>query len=96
MSSFSFSPWTSWTEFFSSGLVLELGEIVLERVEAVLGRLVGFFFERRLLDLELDDAAVEFVELLGLGVDLHAQPRCRLVHQIDGFVRQETVRDVAV
>ena len=41
-------------------------------------------------------SAVELVELLGLGIDLHAQARRRLVHQVDGLVGQEAVGDVAV
>ncbi len=39
--------------------------------------------------------SIEF-ELFGLGIDLHLQPRRRLVDQVDRFVRQETVGDVAV
>ncbi len=78
------------------GLLLELGEVVLQGLQPVLRRGVGFLLERRLLDLELHDAAVELVELFRLGVDLHAQARRRLVHQVDGLVGQEAVGDVAV
>src|SRR5437762_1159754 len=48
------------------------------------------------LDLELHDLAVDLVQLLGLRVDLGAQPRRRLVHQVDRLVGQEAVGDVAV
>ena len=77
-------------------LFLELRQFCLERFEAVLGGLVGFLAQRLALDLELDDAAVEFVQFLGLGVHLHAQTARGFVHQVDGLVRQEAVGDVAV
>ena len=57
---------------------------------------VGLLAQRLLLDLELDDAPIEFVELLGLGIDLHALARSRLVDQVDRLVGQEPVGDVAV
>ena len=52
--------------------------------------------ERLALDLELDDAPVELVDRLGLGIDHHALARRRLVDQVDRLVRQEAVGDVAV
>src|SRR5690606_16026038 len=48
------------------------------------------------LDLELDQAPLLAVHLLRLGVDLHADARSRLVHQVDGLVGQLAVADVAV
>ena len=57
---------------------------------------IGFLLQRLALDLQLDDAAVELVEFFRLGIHLHAQPRRRLVHQVDRLVRQEPVGDVAV
>ncbi len=78
------------------GVLFQFGEVFLEPLEARLGGLVGLLLERLALDLQLHDAPVEFVERLGLAVDSHAQTRCRLVHQVDGLVGQEAVRDVAV
>ena len=46
--------------------------------------------------LQPHDLAVDRVELLRLGIDLHLQPRRGLVHQVDRLVRQEAVGDVAV
>src|SRR5947199_118232 len=48
------------------------------------------------LDLELDDPPVEILDFLGLGFDLHADSACRLVHQVDRLVGEETVGDVAI
>ena len=42
------------------------------------------------------DLAVDRIELLRLGIDLHLEPRGRLVDQVDRLVRQEAVADVAV
>ena len=78
------------------GLLLHVGEFALQPLQAVARALVGFLVERLALDLQLDDAAVELVERLRLGIHLHAQPRRRLVHQVDGLVGQEAVGDVAV
>ena len=47
------------------------------------------------LDLELAHAAVDLVQLDRHGVDLHAQPRGRLVDQVDRLVGQVAVGDVA-
>ena len=75
---------------------LELGELVLQLYQTLLRRLVRLFLERFAFDLELDNAAVELVDLLRLGIHFHAQPACRFVDEIDGLVGQESVGDVAV
>ena len=56
-------------------LLLEVGELALERAEAVLRRGILFLLQRLALDPELHDAAVEILDFLGLGFDLHPQPR---------------------
>ena len=76
--------------------LLEAREGLLERGEALARRLVLLLLQRDLLDLELDDAPLELVERLGLGVDLHADARGGLVDEVDGLVRQESRGDVAV
>jgi hypothetical protein len=57
---------------------------------------VALLAHRLALDLELDHAPVELVHHLGLGVDLHLDPRRGLVDQVDRLVRQEAVGDVAM
>jgi hypothetical protein len=71
-------------------------QLFVEHLEALLRRIVALLLERLALHLELDDAAVETIQLLGLRVDLHADPRRRLVDQVDGLVGQLPVGDVAV
>ena len=65
-------------------------------LQALLGRGVGFLLQGDLLDLQAAHDALELVDLLRGGVDLHAQARASLVHQVDGLIRQEAVGDVAV
>ena len=77
-------------------LALELADVGLEVDQPLLGRLVALLGERLALDLELDDAPLEAIELLGLRVDLHADVRGCLVDQVDRLVGQLTVGDVAV
>jgi hypothetical protein len=41
------------------------------------------------LDLELDDLALELIDLLGQGIDLDAESRRCLIYQVDCLVRQK-------
>ena len=77
-------------------LLLEIGELLLQRLQPGLGAEIALLLQGLLLDLESDDLAVQRVQLLGLAIDLHLQPRRRLVHQVDGLVGEEAVGDVAV
>ncbi len=78
------------------------GELVAHRLrvrELALDGLAHAFAlvrQRSELDLELTHTPVRLVELDGRGVDLHPQPRRRLVHEVDRLVREEAIRDVAV
>ena len=77
-------------------LALELRDFLLDQRKPLLRCGVGFLFHRLALDLELNQPAVEPVHRLGLGIDLHPDPRGRLVDQVDRLVRQEAVGDVAM
>ena len=77
-------------------LLLEALDLLLDQLKALLRGLVFFFSHRFALDAQLDQAPLEPVHRLGLGVDLHLDARTRLVDQVDGLVRQETIGDVAV
>src|SRR5690606_15222017 len=77
-------------------LFLQAGQLALEGLQSLGGRLVRFLAQRLALDLELHDATLGFVELDRHGSDLHADLRCRLVDEVDGLVRQEPVADVTV
>ena len=78
------------------GLGPQIGQLLLELLEAPLGRIVRFFFQGLALDFQLHDPPQRFVQLRGHGVDLGPQLGRRFVHQIDRLVGQEPVGDVAV
>src|SRR5579885_650743 len=83
--------------------LLEIGILLLQAVQRLLqgretpaGSLVLLLLQRLLLDLQLDDAPLEAIERLGLGVDLHADARGGLVDEVDRLVGQLAVGDVTV
>ena len=73
----------------------QVAQIPVEPREALLARGVVLAGEGELFHLQLEDAAVDFVDFLRLGRDFHLQTRCGFVHQIDGLIGQEAVADVA-
>ena len=77
-------------------LLVEVGELLLDRAEALLALGVLLELERLALDLELHHAALDLVELRWHRVVLDAQLRRRFIEQIDRLVRQEAVCDVAL
>src|SRR5690606_16102577 len=62
-------------------LALEPRNLRLDIREPPLRCVVRLLLQRLALDLELDQAPIEPVHLLGLRVDLHADPRRRLVDE---------------
>ena len=75
---------------------LEIGQFPIQTPEPVPGRGVRFLPQRLAFDLEPHDPALDFVEFDGQGIDLHAELRRGLVHQVDGLVGEEPVGDVPV
>ena len=76
-------------------LLLDLGDILTQRLQALGGSRVGLLHQSLLLDLHLRELARDGVDLDRHGVQLHAQAARRLVHQVDGLIGQEAVGDVA-
>ena len=58
--------------------------------------IIAFFGNVHFFHFELDDAAVEFVHLLGFAVQLHFDAAGGFVNQINRFIGQEAVGNVAV
>ena len=77
-------------------LLLHLLQLLLHLLQPRLARVVLLVLHRRLLNLQLQLLALQSVDLLRLAVQLHADVRTRLVHQVDRLVGQETVLDVPV
>ena len=77
-------------------LRFEIGELFLELGQTLTRGRIALLAQRFTLDLQLHDPARNFVELGRHRLDLRAELGGGLVNQIDGFVRQETVGDVAM
>ncbi|OIQ67262.1 hypothetical protein GALL_511610 [mine drainage metagenome] len=75
---------------------LQAGDLAVDEFKTLARSLVFFTLHSLPLDLQLDQAAVELVHHLGLGVHFDLDLAGRLVDQVNGFVGQETVGDVAV
>ena len=71
-------------------------EFLTQLLEPSLGRVVCFLLECHFFDFESANRAFHLVDLDGTRVDLHTKSRCGFVHEVDGLVRQEPRRDVAV
>jgi hypothetical protein len=78
------------------GLGAQVGELLAQLVEPGNRCRVVLLLERRLLDLQPHDLAGDLVELRRHRVDLGAQPRARLVDEVDRLVREEAVGQVAM
>ena len=76
-------------------LFLLVGKLLLQFLQTVAGELVVLLLEGHFLDLLLHDLAAQIVQLGGHGVDLRADHRAGLIHEVDGLVGQETVGDIA-
>src|SRR5690606_41988721 len=70
-------------------IFLQLG---FDSLQAAQRRIVAVTFNRFALDLELNNAPVQLVHDLGFGVDFHTDTRRSLIDQVNGLVRQKTVR----
>ena len=77
-------------------LFLDLGNLLTQGLQTLLGGVIGLFHERLLLDLQLGELTRGGVNLDRHTVELHAQAACRLIDQVDGLVGQEAVGDVAI
>ena len=77
-------------------LFLDLGNLLAQGLQTLLGGVVGLLHERLLLDLQLGELTRGGVDLDRHAVELHAQAACGLIDQVDGLVGQEAVGDVAI
>ena len=77
-------------------LLAHLRQLLLHLLQTRLRRIVLLVLHRRLLNLQLQLLPLQTVDLLRLAVQLHADARARLVHQVDRLVRQEPVLNVPV
>ena len=78
------------------GFLLEPGQFLFQRLQALARGRVVFLAQRLALDFELRHAALNLVDLGRHGIDFDAQAGGGFVNQVDGFVGQEAVGDVTV
>ena len=74
----------------------QTGNFFVNQSQTFFARLVAFFGNVHFLHFQLDDTAVEFVHLLGFGFFLDFDAAGRFVNQINGFIGQEAVGNIAV
>ena len=77
-------------------LFLDLGNLLAQGFQTLLGGVIGLLHERLLLDLQLSELTRGGVDLDRHAVEFHAQTACGLIDQVDGLVGQKAVGDVAV
>ena len=77
-------------------LFLDLGNLLAQDLQTLLGGVIGLLHERLLLDLQLGELTRGGVDLDRHAVELHAQAACGLIDQVDGLVGQEAVGNVAI
>src|SRR5438094_789686 len=75
--------------------LFRMGEVALALTRMFMSCGFGLLLQRFALDLEPRDGALDLVELGGHRVDLHAELRRGLVHEIDRLVRKKAIGDVA-
>ena len=61
-----------------------------------LGDFIIVLLQGCFLDFQLHNAAADIVQLLRQGVDFRTDHGAGFVHQVDGLIRQETIRNVTV
>ena len=77
-------------------MLLQIRQLFFQPLQPILGRRIILFLQRLGFNLQLQDLAVQLVQLFGFAVHLHPQPAGGLVHEVNRLVGQETVGDVAV
>jgi hypothetical protein len=78
------------------GLLFEIGDLALELFEAGFGSRRPSLFQSLTLHFVLHDLALDDVDLRRHGVELDLDAAGGFIDEVDGFVRQEAVGDVAI
>ena len=69
---------------------------VFQNVQALALKPRRIFLERFAFDFQLNDASIQLVERFGFGIDFHADSDTGFVDQVDGFVGQLPICNVAM
>ena len=76
-------------------LFLFAGDLAFDLVQALFAGIVGFALQSLALDLELQHFAIDYIERSWLAIDLHLDPAGGLIDQVDGFVGQLAIINIA-
>ena len=77
-------------------LIAHFGQLFLQGVQALLTEGIGFLFQADLLDLVLHDLVLQIVQLAGHAFHFGFDHGAGFIHQVNGFIRQKTIGDIAV
>ena len=79
-----------------SRLLFKLHQLGFEFFKTFFRGFVCFFFKGRALNFHLQYLAIKLVYFFWLAVYFHTASAGGLIHQVDGLIRQEPIRNVAV
>ena len=71
-------------------------QFLLNLSQMLFGKLIGFFFQSSFLNFQLDDLSGNIVQLRRHRVNFRTDHGTGFVHQVDGLVGQETVRNIPI
>ena len=74
----------------------QLCQLFLKILQTLFAQIVFFFLQSGFFNLQLHYFTVQFIQLCRHGIQLCLDQCTGLVHKVDGFIRQETVRNVTV
>ncbi len=77
-------------------LLIQIGKFLVNLGKTLLCLRIGFILQRSLFDLQSHDLAVQLIQFHRHGIHLRTDAGTCLIHQVNGLIRQETIRDVAV
>ena len=84
------------TRLEAAELLTGVREFGLQLAQTLLGRRILGLLELHFLHFKTGHLALQFIDLLRRGVELHTQVGSRLIDQVDGLVRQLTARNITV
>ena len=76
--------------------LFQVRQFFLQMLQTLFAQPVFLLLQCRLLDLQLHDFAPQLVKFRRHGIQFRLNERARLIHQVDGLVRQEPVGNVPV
>ena len=77
-------------------LFLQISQFFLKRRQTLPAQIICFFFQRCFLDLQLRHLSGQFIQLGRHGIQLGLNEGARLIHQVNGLIRQKPIGNIAV